>query len=190
MVRQSLTGWRSFWRGAAAGLLVGLALSGVLALHVLDPVYDGIQDHIFAGIDNDPGVTLVAIDQQSSDRLPQHTAWPWSNSIHARVIDNLAKLHPKAILVDIVLNRSDSGDSELAGAIARAGNVVLACTANDLPAQRFALEARFVGDRGLELPDAANAVRGVAVRPAQTCTGLVHASGNAAFVDALRVADG
>ena len=116
----------------------------MLALHVIDPVYEGVQDHLFAGIDNDPGVTLVAIDQTSSDRLPPHTAWPWSNSIHARVIDNLAKLHPKAILVDIVLNRSDAGDGELAGAIARAGNVVLACTANDVPAQRFALQARFV----------------------------------------------
>src|SRR5436190_2101209 len=77
----------------------------VLAAPLLDPVYDGLQHHVFAGIDNDPSVTLVAIDQRSSDRLAAGS-WPWSNAIHARVIDHLAKLHPMAILVDIVLNRS------------------------------------------------------------------------------------
>src|SRR5207249_871806 len=156
----------------------------------LDPVYDGLQDHVIAGIDNDPSVTLVAIDQRSSDKLAAGS-WPWSNAIHARVIDHLAKLHPKAILVDIVLNRSGEepeADGQLADSIRRAGNVVLACTADDAPKPEFAQWARFVGDRGLSLPDAANAVRGVSVRPAKTCD-VQHSSGNAAFVDALRVAD-
>src|SRR5438067_8539875 len=157
MVRQSLTGWRSVWRGAAAGLLVGLVVVGVLAAHLLDPVYDGLQDHVIAGIDNDPSVTLVAIDQRSSDKLAAGS-WPWSNAIHARVIDHPAKLHPKAILVDIVLNRSGEepeADGQLADSIRRAGNVVLACTADDAPKPEFAQWARFVGDRGLSLPDAA-----------------------------------
>src|SRR2546428_175108 len=134
MVRQSLTGWRSVWRGAAAGVLVGLIVVGVLAAHVLGPAYDGLQDKLFAGIDPSQQVTLVAIDQASATGgklQPLPGPWPWPNSYHAKVIDNLARLHPKAILVDIVLNRSDSADSELAGAIARAGNVVLACTADD-----------------------------------------------------------
>src|SRR5437762_4316598 len=134
MVRQSLTGWRSAWRGATAGLLAGLVLAGVLATGILAPIYDGLQDQLYTGVENDPTVTLVAIDESSKATNAQTSeAWPWSNAVHAQVIENLARLHPKAILVDIVFNRSsgEQADGRLAAALEKAANVVIVCTADD-----------------------------------------------------------
>jgi len=92
-------------------------------------------------------------------------------------------------------------DGELESALrnARALNVpvVIACTADDEPLDRFARAVKdpsvygapgFVSDRSLGLPDAANAIRTVALKPARTCA--ANASGESMLVTALKIADG
>src|SRR5713101_3929650 len=138
-------------------------------------VVDAAQDQLFPGPSADPRITLVAIDQRSKDDLG---AYPWLNSYHAKVINYLAGLHPRLILFDVVLdhdtpvdpeNPSANPDAELASAIASARNVVLVCTADDAPRPEFSTVAAAVGERGFATPDAADSVRGVELRPKNTC---------------------
>ncbi len=89
-------------------------------------------------------IVIVTIDEGSIATLGR---WPWPRSYHARVIENLAQAGAKLIGVDLVLSTVSStdtdlegareqpldwepepsaGDLALAGAMAKAGNVVLA----------------------------------------------------------------
>jgi class 3 adenylate cyclase/CHASE2 domain-containing sensor protein len=76
--------------------------------------------------------------------------------------------------------------------------VGLACTADNQPLPEFADAATstaivgargFVADRSLGLPDPANAVRTVPLKPAQTC-GAFNTSGEAAFLQVARTVNG
>jgi len=139
-------------------------------------------------------ITLVAIDQRSNDQLG---SYPWLNSYHAKVINYLASLHPKVILFDIVLdhatgidpeNQTENTDAELTSAIKSAGNVVLVCTADDKPRPEFADVAAAIGERGFANPDAADSIRGVDLRPKNTCP--ENEAQEPAFMQALRISQG
>jgi adenylate cyclase len=120
---------------------------------------------------------------------------PLLDSYHAKVINYLASLHPKVILFDIPLDQLSpdpvtGADTTvaLAAAIAAAGNVVLVCSQDDPPLQLFSDRAAAVGERFLAPPDPGNAVRGVVLQPASTCTD--NKSHETAFIKALRIAEG
>ena len=172
MVRPSLVDPRTAWRGIAVGLVVGAVLAAGSLSRVLGAPYDALQDRLWPGPAPAGEVTLVALDQVSENELARHD-WPISNSYHARVIDALARLRPRVIVFDIVLN-NESGpdengvdtDKQLLDSIRNAGNVVIACDADtsDQPFSRFAAAAAAVGDRGFGPPDRAGAVRSVPLR--------------------------
>lgn len=69
-------------------------------------------------------IVIVEIDDQS---LAQVGNWPWDRSRHAQLIEELSKLEPSVIAMDILfLEQSGEGaDAALAKAIKEAGNVVL-----------------------------------------------------------------
>jgi adenylate cyclase len=46
-----------------------------------------------------PDIAIIAVDERSLKELHQ---WPWPRSIHARLIDELAKNPPKALVFDIL----------------------------------------------------------------------------------------
>ena len=70
------------------------------------------------------GILIVALDDRS---LAGVGAWPWSRTTQARLIDQIAAGHPRAIGLDVLLtDRGEpAGDAALAGAIRAAGNVYL-----------------------------------------------------------------
>jgi adenylate cyclase len=198
MVRERVGDWRLAWRFALAGLIAGMLVTAFGYLSVIGRSYDAAQDQLFPGPSADPRITLVAIDQRSKDDLG---AYPWLNSYHAKVINYLASLHPKVILFDIVLDHDtgidpetlgqknpDNTDNDLASAIKSAGNVVLVCTADDAPRPEFSAVAAAIGDRGLGAPDLADSVRGVELRPKNTCP--ENEAQEPAFLQALRISQG
>jgi adenylate cyclase len=194
MVRERVGDWRLAWRFALAGLVAGMLVTAFGYLGVIGRSFDAAQDQLFPGPPADPRITLVAIDPRSKDDLG---AYPWLNSYHAKVINYLAGLHPKVILFDVVLdhdtpvdpeNPSANPDAELASAISSARNVVLVCTADDAPRPEFSTVAAAVGERGFATPDAADSVRGVELRPKNTCP--ENEAKEPAFLQALRISQG
>lgn len=88
-------------------------------------------------------VSIISIDRESSERLglPDNPE-RWSRSLHARLIDILAKAGASVIIFDLYFidPRSRTEDDLLAEAMRNAGNVVLAepLRAKDLPASNIA----------------------------------------------------
>jgi adenylate cyclase len=199
MVRERVGDWRSVWRFALAGLIAGLLVAATSQTTVAGPLFFALQDQLFPVPAPSSQVTLVALDSvaagaQTAAGQP-FGPFPWKNAIHAQVINYLASLHPKVILFDVMLDHGDradgvptAGDSQLATAIGDAGNVVLVCTFDDSPLPMFAQRAAAIGGRELGAPDQANAVRGVPLQPAKTCSD--NRTGESAFVQALRIAEG
>jgi adenylate cyclase len=185
MVRERVGDWRLSWRFALAGLLAGLLVIALAQTAVVAPLFFALQDQLFPAPPPSPQVTLVALDSASGGPFGPY---PWSNDIHARVIDYLSSLHPKVILFDVMVDHSDAGDRQLETAIGNAGNVILVCTPDDSPLPQFMNAAAAVAGRDLGAPDPANAVRGVPVRLAKTCTH--NTSGDPAFIQAVRMAEG
>src|SRR4051812_44049663 len=82
------------------------------------------------------GIVVVQIDDvtfndlRNTDRRAQ---WPFPRRYHARVIDQVAKGHPKAIAIDIQFTErtNDVDDDALVNAVGKAGNVVLSTTEVD-----------------------------------------------------------
>lgn len=195
MVRQSLADRRTAWRGAAAGLLAGAGAAAVFGSGWLQGPYDALQDKLFPAPEPSSLVTLVAIDQTSAEAIG---AFPWSNAYHARVIDNLAALHPRAIVFDVPLDHLTgfdvpedpvSSDQRLATAIANAGRqttLILVCTSDTHIRHELLGEGTLVADRGLGRVSHANTVRGVPLHPQPTCS--ENRSGRPAYIEALAAA--
>ena len=190
MVRERVGDWRLAWRFALAGLLAGFLVLAFSSIGLVDRPFYAAQDQLFPGPPTDPSITFVEVDSRSQKALG---TFPWQNSYNARVINYLAKQHPKVILFDIPLDHLTGVDVEtreqtddlLAAAIKSAGNVVLVCTADVAPRPEFATVAASVADRSLGSPDAANVVRGVPLRPHSTCP--ENEANEAAFLQALRI---
>jgi adenylate cyclase len=196
MVRERVGDWRLAWRFALAGLVAGLLVMALLQTGVTSATFDAAQDQLFPAPSADPAISFVALDSRTTSALG---AFPLNNAIHARVINYLASLRPKVILFDIVLDHLTGNDVEppfaptdapLSRAISQAGNVVLVCTKDDYPAAEFSSVAAAVGERGLGIPDSANAVRGVVLRPDPNSTCPENESAEPAFMLALRLATG
>lgn len=123
--------------GAGASLLVlGILWTGALA-PVEGFAVDWMQRQRGAR-SVDPRIVVCAIDRESVDRYGR---WPWPRSLMARLVDRLSDAGAKTIAFDVVFSeasRHQAGgdgeggfdlrgeDRELAAAIERAGNVVLA----------------------------------------------------------------
>jgi adenylate cyclase len=193
MVRERVGDWRLAWRFALAGLLAGLLVLALSSIGLAESPFQAAQDQLFPGPPPDPSVAFVEVDSRSQKALG---TFPWQNSYNARVINYLAKLHPKVILFDIPLDHLTGVDVEtgertddlLATAIRSAGNVVLVCTADVAPRPEFSTVAMAVGERSLAGPDAADVVRGVPLRPQSTCP--ENEADEPAFLQALRRATG
>jgi adenylate cyclase len=190
MVRERVGDWRLAWRFALAGLLAGFLVMAVSSIGLVDRPFYAAQDQLFPAPPPDSSITFVEVDSPSQKALG---TFPWQNSYNARVINYLAKQHPKVILFDIPLDHLTGVDVEtreqtdvlLTAAIKSAGNVVLVCTADVWPRPEFSTVAAAVADRSLGPPDAANVVRGVPLRPQSTCP--QNEANEAAFLQALRI---
>ena len=70
-------------------------------------------------------VVIVAIDEASLGSIGR---WPWPRDVHARLLERLAAAKPVAIGYDVLFVEPSAQDGALAGAIRKAGNVVLPLT--------------------------------------------------------------
>ena len=67
-------------------------------------------------------IIIIAIDNRSLSAIGK---WPWPRSVHAHLLDQLAKAQPKAVAYDVLFTEPSSDDAELAKAIERARPVYL-----------------------------------------------------------------
>ena len=74
------------------------------------------------------GVVIISLDNESSVRLGLSENFSkWPRSVHAGLVERLNSLGASVIAFDVHFPQSgdDAGDRDLAGAISRAGNVIL-----------------------------------------------------------------
>jgi len=194
MVRERVGGWRLAWRFALAGVIASILVIALAQTGVTNGTFDNGQDRLFPAPAPDPRITLVAIDQTSAQNLG---GFPLvSNDYHAQVINYLVSLHPSVILFDVPLNVETGLDREtgletngrLKQALkAAASKLVAVCTADQRPLLEFE-QGELIGERSFGVPDHANAVRGVSLRPERTCD--ENESQEPAFLQALRISQG
>jgi adenylate cyclase len=101
--------------------LVVLALADSLWLRSLDNLDHRVQDslvrrHALARTP-DPDVILVAIDERSLEAMadPQQFdigRYPWPRSVHAQLIEQLARAGARAIVLDLAFTDPDTGRAE------------------------------------------------------------------------------
>ena len=196
MVRERVGDWRLAWRFALAGLIAGVLVIALAQTGVTSGTFDSGQDRLFPAPAPDPRITLVAIDQTSADNLGGYPLV--SNAYHAQVINYLMSLKPSVILFDVPLTFETAPDREakvptdtnvpLEQALkAAASKLVVVCTRDQRPLPRFE-QGELIGERSFGVPDSANAIRSVALRPSPTCD--ENESQEPAFLQALRISEG
>jgi adenylate cyclase len=136
-------------RKAAAGLLIGVCAAGiVLALTDLEAfrtvelkTYDWRLTHTADPSTARKDIALVEIDEESLYNLQKVAGrWPWPRVVHGSLIDYLSRGKPAAIVYDVLFAEPDTrigfefggdtwsgkeSDDAFAGAIRKAGNVIL-----------------------------------------------------------------
>jgi PAS domain S-box-containing protein len=140
-------------------------------------------------------IAIVAIDELSMARFGR---FPWSRQVMARTLDALAVAKPKVIALDVLFTdpTTQEDDDALAGAIGRAGNVVVAAQLTDspvhggpsswlLPIPPVEHAAATVGHVNVQT-EQDGAARQVAVRLADDSGRAIRAIA----IEAVRVADG
>ena len=95
MVRERVGDWRLAWRFALAGLLAGFLVLAFSSIGLVDRPFYAAQDQLFPGPPPDSSITFIEVDSRSQKAFG---TFPWQNSYNARVINYLAKQHPKVIL--------------------------------------------------------------------------------------------
>ncbi len=99
----------------------GFSLTHTLGLDAL--IYDRLLS--MNRLNADPRILLVNIDNRS---LVEIGRWPWSRDVHAKLIDQLTKAEPAAVLFDVIFSEpglSPDIDQRFAEALCRSGVVVL-----------------------------------------------------------------
>jgi adenylate cyclase len=146
-------------RGGLTALLVTvLVVSGRLEwieLRALDGLF-----HVRGPRAPRAPVVIVAVDEDSFDELD--LTWPWPRALHGQLVERLAEARPAVIGVDILFPEPSAhgpdDDEQLAQALGRAGNVVLAA------AQTVVRDAAFTKeDLNLPLPRLRERAAGVGV---------------------------
>ena len=109
-------------------LCVGACLLAVWSIHsgITDRIDTRLLDSSAAliGAEPSPDIAIARIDEASLEALG---AWPWPRRTHALLIDRLTEAGAKQIVYDVLFMEptNPEDDARLAGAIERAGNVVL-----------------------------------------------------------------
>lgn len=113
---------------ALAAAVVGLLLSAdLLGGAVEDRLGQFVLFRLRGPLPAPPAVVVVAEDRASAEALGLPSGnRPWPRSLHARAIEKLTVRGASVIAFDLMFNTPDrEGDDDLAGALRRAGSVVL-----------------------------------------------------------------
>ncbi|RDJ99844.1 CHASE2 domain-containing protein [Paraburkholderia lacunae] len=103
------------WLGIGClGLVVILLGSpGRLTASVDHLVYDGFLSLRAQPVSSD--IVLVEIDNASIAQLGR---WPWPRSVHARLLEQIARAKPAAVIYDVLFTEANPDDPQLARAVA------------------------------------------------------------------------
>ena len=97
----------------AAGIFLIIAAAEIGQFHFLIAFEHRLSDFFFrlhaAGLQPDPDIVIVDIDEQSLARM-QGTAgkWPWPRSIHAELLQGIEAQKPRAVVFDILFSEEDT----------------------------------------------------------------------------------
>ncbi|MBT8338884.1 MAG: CHASE2 domain-containing protein, partial [Desulfatitalea sp.] len=117
--------------------LLSLVAGAIAALAALTSQMHALEENLglamlftLRGVRQPPAeVIVVALDRNSSKtmHLPLE-ARDWPRSVHARLVEHLASAGAAVIVFDLIFNAPQSPETDLAlaGAIRKAGNVILA----------------------------------------------------------------
>jgi adenylate cyclase len=134
------------WAGLATGAFQGAQLR--------------LVDALFPAIGPDDRIAVVAVDEESLDRIGQ--AWPWPRSVHAALVRGLRDRGAALIGYDVTFAEPTEPDEDraLAEAVSEGTDVVLAANAI-FPAARLQDPPR-ADDLDLPIPELARAAALVA----------------------------
>ena len=83
-------------------------------------------------------IVVLEIDNASIAKLGR---WPWPRSVHARLLEQIAKAKPAAVIYDVLFTEANAEDAELARAVALSPTYLpMLLTAPDSAGQRVAVE--------------------------------------------------
>jgi CHASE2 domain-containing sensor protein/signal transduction histidine kinase len=83
-------------------------------------------------------IVVVEIDNDSIARLGR---WPWPRSVHARLLDEISKAQPTAVVYDVLFTEPSSDDMQLARAVAATPTYLpILLTPKDSHGERIAIK--------------------------------------------------
>ncbi len=94
--------------------VVALGSAARLSASVDRIVYDRFL--LWRPLPTAPDIVIVQIDNRSVARIGR---WPWPRSVHAALLDALARSQPAAIVYDVLFTEPEASDAAFARAIAR-----------------------------------------------------------------------
>lgn len=97
---------------ALAALFAALALvelsTGALLGNLDHRASDFLLRQVAQGNPPDPEIVIVDIDERSLELMaPQEGRYPWARSVHAELVEGIARQQPKAIVFDILFSDPD-----------------------------------------------------------------------------------
>lgn len=114
--------------GSALGLAVGFVLLALIVSNLLGTKSSRLSDLFYQPPPPSSQVVIVALDDASIRAVGE---LPWSRTVLAQLIDNLAHAQPRVIGLDQALVGSADDDDRLANALARAPTIVQPIVAVD-----------------------------------------------------------
>jgi signal transduction histidine kinase len=117
-------------KAVAIGVAAGIAVTLILALHVMDRVELPVRDAAMRLLSRRPAssTAIVAIDETSIERLGP---WPWDRARLAELADRAADAGARGVVFDVLLVDPRQGDDRLAAALRRVPSVAVAVLAED-----------------------------------------------------------
>lgn len=112
-------------RAQLALLLFAAVVAALGSLNGLGRIDALVADRLlgWSGRAAPPDIVVIGIDDASLAALGR---WPWPRTVHARLLDVLTAVKPRAVGLDLMLSEPDpQSDATLAAAMRRNGRVVL-----------------------------------------------------------------
>jgi CHASE2 domain-containing sensor protein/signal transduction histidine kinase len=126
------------WLGVGClGIVVTLlgALCGLTA-SVDDLIFDA-----YLRLNMRPGLSDIVIVEIDNESIAKLGRWPWSRSVHARLLDEISKARPAAVVYDVLFTEPTTDDATLARAVAASRTYLpILLTPKDSVGERIAIK--------------------------------------------------
>ncbi|SIT39742.1 Integral membrane sensor signal transduction histidine kinase [Paraburkholderia ribeironis] len=133
-------GWRFLFEWLSVGcfgiVVILLCSLGRLSAGVDQLVYDR-----FLSLRTQPLLTDIVMIEIDNASIAQLGRWPWPRSVHAKLLEEIAKAGPAAVIFDVLFTEANPEDEQLAHAIALSPTYLpVLLTAPDASGRRVAIE--------------------------------------------------